>query len=326
VLSPYATHHVLKHFNAIDEAVTAKLLYKRPRDEEDLTKSLIDALDEECQLQENLAYRIDQLSKDLNENGDPSYIDLSIESHSYTKQWERYVSQADLGLIIRYENNYEPQLSTSCSWLLQAKRLFPIKKTANEYNADCKFSSHNKEQHERIEKLLKFVDEDFFRYLLYCPRPERLRDEVRQELSYLRGTSLKEEIFDFTYGLELRDDLRNGSPTTAAGMFISKVDSFPKTLGAVHSDIFRNTTPLSWFLLNHIPSNNPHYLSEETQSPKSKKNGIAERLVRGDPEVIREVMTQLEDKEFNLKILPSATITVTISQGTKNVRQLDRRD
>ncbi|WP_447018154.1 hypothetical protein [Shewanella algae] len=96
MLSPYATHHVLKHFNSIDEAVSAKLLYKRPRDEEDLTKSLIDALDEECQEQESLSYRIGELKADLSKNGEPTYIDLTIETHTYSKQWERYVSQADI--------------------------------------------------------------------------------------------------------------------------------------------------------------------------------------------------------------------------------------
>ncbi len=326
MLSPFATHHILKHFNAIDNAVTAKLLYKRPRDEEDLTKSLIDALDEECQLQENLTYRIDQLHGDLNGNGEPTYIDLSIETHTYTKQLERYVSQADLGLVIRYENYYEPQLSTSWSWLLQAKRLFPINQTANEYNTDCKFASYNKEQHDRINKLRNLIDANFFRYLLYCPRPEQLKDEVRQELSYLRSSSLKEEIFDFTYGLELRDDLRNGSPTVAAGMFISKVDPFPKNLGAVHGSIFQNSTPFSWFLLEHIPGNGPHKRDEEGYERSNQDNEISERLVKGDPGVINEVMTRLEDKELNLKILPSATITVTISQGSENVRPLERRD
>lgn len=324
MLSPYATHHVLKHFNSIDEAVAAKLLYKRPRDEEDLTKSLIDALDEECQEQENISYTIGELKDDLAKNGEPTYVDLEIETHAYSKQWERYVSQSDLGLIVRYKNYYEPILSRSWAWLLQAKRLFPVKGTNNQYSSDCRFESFDKQQHERIKRLQEFLDADFFRYLFYCPRPERLEDTVRQELAYLRTASLRDEIFDFTYGLELRDDLRNGSRTAAAGIFVSKVEPCPKNFADVHSRIFNGTTPLSWFILEHIPGRGWHHPLEDEHWHSNLNNDIAEKLVRGDAAVIHEVMTRLEDKEMDLKILPSATITVTISQGTENVRRLDR--
>jgi len=325
VLSPFATTLIIKHFNAIDEAVTGKLLYKRPRDEEDITKSLVDALDEECQLQENIAYRIDHLRNDLLVAGEPTFVDLAIETHSYSKKWERYVSQADLGLIVRYKNHYEPHLSKSWSWLLQAKRVFPIHGTPAEYGADSKFESFDVAQHERIKRLVKFVDADFFRYLLYCPRPGRLVNSARQELAYLRGTALKDEIFDFAYGLELRDDLRNGSPTIAAGMFISQLDPFPNNLGAVHSEIFRSTTPFSWFLLEHIPGRGRHHWGEDDHWTSNQDNEIAQAIVEGNAEVIGEIMTRLEDREFNLKLLPSATITVTVSQGTQNVRALQRR-
>lgn len=324
MLSPYATHHILKHFNSIDEAVSAKLSYKRPRDEEDITKALIDALDEDCQKNEGVSYTITDLNKDLSKNDEPTYIDLTIDTHIYSKQWERYVSQADLGFVVNYTNYYEPKLSSSWSWLLQAKRLFPIKGTNNEYNSLCSFESFDKQQHERVKLLLKFVDSDFFRYLFYCPRPEKLNDSVRQELSYLRGSALKNEIFDFSYGLELRDDLRNGSKTVAAGIFVSKIEPYPKTLEDIHSKIFDGITPLSWFLLQHFPGGRRHHPREHEHWPSNRNNDIAEKIVRGDVEVIHEIMTRLEDKEMNLKILPSATITVTISQGTKNVRRLDR--
>ncbi|WGI26067.1 hypothetical protein QEN58_03140 [Halomonas alkaliantarctica] len=324
MLSPYATHLLLKHFNSIDEAVSAKLLYKRPRDEEDITKSLIDALDEECQEQESLGYRIGELREDLAKNGDPTYIDLAIDTHVYSKQWERYVSQSDLGLVVKYQNYYEPMLSNTWSWLLQAKRLFPAKGTNNVYDSDCKFESFDKQQHERIKRLQEFVDADFFRCLFYCPRPEKLDDVVRQELSYLRSASLRGEIFDFTYGLELRDDLRSGSATVAAGIFVSEVEPCPKKFADIHSHIFHGTTPLSWFILQHLPGSGRHHPYEDKHWPSNRNNDIAERLVRGDTEVIQEIMTRLEDKEMNLSILPSATITVTISQGTENVRRLDR--
>jgi len=148
---------------------------------------------------------------------------------------------------------------------------------------------------------------------------------VRQELSYLRSSALQAEIFDFNYGLELRDDLKNGSETVAAGLFVSNVEPCPKNLADVHSKIFNGTTPLSWFLLEHFPGRGRHHPHEDEHWPSNRNNDIAERLVQGDPEVIHEVMTRLDDTEMNLKILPSATITVTVSQGTENVRRLDRQ-
>jgi hypothetical protein len=325
VLSPFATHHILKHFNAIDEAVTGKLLYKRPRDEEDITKSLVDALDEECQVQEKIAYRIDQLRNDLLVAGEPTFVDLNVETHTYTKHWERYVSQADLGIIVRYQNYYEPRLSKSWSWLLQAKRVFPITGLPTKYGAGSKFESFDPDQHKRIKKLVKFVDADFFRYLLYCPRPSLLENSARQELAYCRGAALNDKIFDFAHGLELRDDLRDGSPTIAAGIFISKIDPFPKNLGEVHREIFHNTIPFSWFLLDHIPARGSHLRYEDDSLPTNQDNQIAQALVEGKAEVIDEIMTRLEDREFNLKLLPSATITVTVSQGNKNVMALQSR-
>lgn len=325
MLSPFATRLILKHFNAIDEAVTGKLLYKRARDEEEITKSLVDALDEECQSQENISFGIDQLRNELLKAGDPTSVDLSIETHSYTKTWEHYVSQADIGLIIRYQNYFEPNLSRSWSWLLQAKRAFLTSGNNPQYNAASRFSSYDHAQHERIKALVKFVDADFFRYLLYCPRPSRLEVSARQELAYLRGTSLQDEIFDFTYGLELRDDLRDGSPTIEAGMFVSELEPFPKNLGEVHRGIFRGTTPFSWFLLQHLPGRGRHHWDEDDHWSANQGNEIAERLVKGDPEVIREIMIRLGEGEFELKVLPSATITITVSQGTNNVTPLQGR-
>lgn len=100
-----------------------------------------------------------------------------------------------------------------------------------DYGARSKFESYDPDQHDRTKELLKFVDIHFFKYLLYCPRPELLPDDVRMELSYLRGKSLNRKILDYLYGQELRDDLRNGSPTLASGIFISDLIRSLKTWG-----------------------------------------------------------------------------------------------
>lgn len=86
MLSPLAHHLIIKHFDAIDRATMSKLLYKRPRDEEEITKSLFDALDHECQAQEGISYMVDQLNADLLAAGEPTFVQLEIETHSYNKK------------------------------------------------------------------------------------------------------------------------------------------------------------------------------------------------------------------------------------------------
>lgn len=323
MLSPYATSLILKHFNAVDEAVSEKLLRSRIRNEEEMTKSLIDALDEKYQRLEGVNYLVEDLRKDLNIAGESTLIELDIETHIYSKQFEAYVSQADLGLVIQYKNHYEPRLSKSWSWLLQAKRVFPVNDTPIEYSADSRFKSFDKDQHEQIQKLVEYVGVDFFRYILYCPRPKSLGDETRKDLNYLRGVALQDMIFDFTYGLELRDDLRNGSPTVEAGIFISQIDPFPSNLGDVHRKVFHKTIPFSWFLLEHFSGNEYLYLDEDESWPRNQDHEFVQALVRGDAEAVREILATFDLPEQELRILPPATITVTISHGSQNTRALD---
>ena len=315
MLSPLAHNLIIKHFDAIDRATMSKLLYKRPRDEEEITKSLIDALDHECQAQEGISYMVDQLNADLRAAGEPTFVQLEIETHSYSKKWEHYVSQSDLGLIIEYKNYYERTNSRSWAWLLQAKKLFPLKGTVRDYGARSKFESYDPDQHDRIKELLKFVDIDFFKYLLYCPRPELLPDDVRMELSYLRGKSLNRKIFDYLYGQELRDDLRNGSPTLASGMFVSDLNSFPQNLGALHEGILESYIPFSWFILNHlVVSSHNHYEDDELLNG-NMNNEIARKIVSGDPSVVNEILKEFDVTQRPRKILPAATITISVSQG-----------
>lgn len=314
MLSPLANHLIIKHFDAIDRTVTSKLLYKRPRDEEDITKSLVDALDHECQVQEGISYTVDQLNSDLLLAGEPTFVQLDIETHSYNKKWEHYVSQSDIGLIINYRNYYDMSLSNSRAWLFQAKRVFPLKGKVNDYGIKSKFESYDSDQHDRIKELLKFVDIDFFKYLLYCPRPDFLSDDVRMHLSYLRGKSLNTRIFDFVHGQELLDDLRKGAPTLAAGIFVSDLDSFPKEFGDLHKGILEKYNPFSWFILNHLVTSH-HYFDEKNEN-SNINNEIANKIVRGDPSVIDEILKEFDIKQKPSKILPAATITISVSQGS----------
>lgn len=326
MFSPYVIHHLLRHFDAIDRAVTRQMVYPRPKDEEQLTGTLVDLLDEQVQLQERIAYNAVQLRGDLAEASEPVAVSFSLETHKYTKEFEGRISQADLGLIVVYENNFEPHLSAQRSWLLQAKRVYPTSLNPTQYEPRAKFGAVNSAQEQRIRDLVRFVDSDFFRYLQYCPRPETLDEETRLELSYFRGKALTEQIFDFAYGLELRDDIRSGSKTVAAGIFLSPIDQAPRSLGEVHASIFRGATPLSWFLIQHIPGLARHSWQPESLLEHHEDHELVAKLVRADPEVVDAIGDALADKRWSGALLPAATLTITITAGARNVRDRFRWD
>ncbi|MBD3815725.1 MAG: hypothetical protein IE913_04595 [Halothiobacillus sp.] len=320
MLSPYAIHHLLRHFNAIDRAVTRQMVYPRPKDEEQLTGTLIDLLDEQVQVQERVEYGIADLRRDLAEVSEPIGVSFAVETHKYSKEFEGRVSQADLGLIVVYENNFEPHLSGKRSWLLQAKRVYPTSLNPTRYEPKASFGAVKLGQEQRIRDLVKFVGVDFFRYLQYCPRPETLDEASRLELSYFRGKALANQIFDFSYGLEMRDDIRSGSATVAAGVFVSSIDQAPKSLGSVHASIFHGTTPLSWFLIQHIPSVDRHSWQSSSLLEDHEDHELVAKIVRGESDVVNEICDALSDKRWTGQLLPAATLTVTITAGARNMR------
>ena len=327
MLSPFAIQHLLKHFDSIDRVVSLLLTDARPKNEEYLTANLVDCFDPKMAQRVGLEYGIDQLNADLTEAGEPLSVDYRIEVHQYTKEYESLVSQADLGLVIKYVDNYNPKFSTRRSWLLQAKRLYPDSPSFS-YSVDSKFMAMNTKQEAQISELMNAITTDFFRYLLYCPRPEHTPTETRMELAYLRGSTLGGEIFDFAYGLELRDDLRCGAPTVAAGIFLSPVDAKPSNLGETHKNLFSTTTPLSWFLIQHIPHAGrytPHRGHFRYYDPHDH-NEIIERIVQGDATVANDIAKHLKNEAWNGRVLPAATLELTISMGPRNARERRRKD
>ena len=328
MLSPRAIRLLLRHFDALDEVIAHRLTRKRPWQEEALTGLLCDLLDAETQADEKVAYTLRQLHDDLAKSDEPVGIRLKIDSHQYPKHLERWVTQADFGFIISFQDQFDNSHSTSSAWLMQAKRVFPNRTGA--YGPESKFESADAAQDARMKLLRDWAQEDFIRYFLYCPRPKDLPQPVREVLNQARTNALSGDIFDYTLGLELRDDMLSASPTIAAGLFVASLDNAPKTLRDTHAGLFNSTTPFSWFILQHMASGR-HSIQHRRQRHESMSEprrgpraADIERLVRGDHRVLQGMnLPESLNVETPPRVLPAHTIEISVVCGLERPRRED---
>lgn len=318
MLSPRAIRLLLRHFDALDQVVARRLTRKRPWAEEALTSFLCDLLDSETQAEENVVYTLRQLHEDLARSDEPVGVRLRIDSHQYPKHLERWVTQADFGFIINYQDQLERGHSATSAWLMQAKRVFPS--SNGSYEPDSKFESWDADQDARMKALRDWAGEDFIQYFLYCPRPKELEQHVREALNQSRTNALSGYIFDYTLGLELRDDMLSDSPTIAAGLFVASLDHTPKTLAETHAALFSATVPFSWFIVQHMANgrhsiNHPNPTLESGRAIGPRRREI-ERLIRGDHHVL-EGMDLPESLSQNVppRVLPAHTIEISVVCG-----------
>jgi hypothetical protein len=208
--------------------------------------------------------------------------------------------------------------------LLQAKRAFP---THGVYEIDSEFKSTDAAQTARMKLLRDWAGMDFIRFLLYCPRPISLKASVREALNQMRTNALAGDIFDYTLGLQLRDDLLSPNPTIAAGLFVADIDAMPKTLGETHGALFDTSTPFSWFIIQHLSSeqhfSNRHrrrgpVLRDFEDNPKADD---IERLVRGDHRVLetRDLPDSLSG-DTPPRVLPQFVIEISVVSGVERPR------
>jgi hypothetical protein len=330
MLSPRAIRLFLRYFDSIDEALSRRLVRRRTWDEEALTFLLTELLDEDSQPDHNLGYAHGDFVHDLAQTDEPISVDVQLDTHSYPKQMERWVTQSDLGLIITYEDQFNHRSSFQAGWLLQAKRLFPSKsKYDRGFTVNSKFDSYDSDQHDRMKRIRDWAECDFIRYLLYCPRPSALQQDVREHLSHARLHQVGQDIFDYTLGLELRDDFLSSKPTTAAGIFVALLDSFPENLLSVHKHIFAANMPLSWFIVSQLAHAGGIRIDDQFRMhhaggpDHNLNNPIVAGLIRGDADVIRqdgrlvEVLANVEAAQ----ILPAHTLNVRVVNGVDRPRR-----
>lgn len=202
--------------------------------------------------------------------------------------------------------------------LFQAKRLFPVQ---GKYTIKSKFDSFNKDQHNEIIKLNEWAGSNFVSYLLYCPRPEKLDKTTRESLTYARNESLGDNIFDFTLGQELRDDLLHGSKTVAAGIFVSDVNKMPNEFYKIHNNIFKGITPFSWFIVQLLQGINARYLFNQNtyiynyDHNENDKIMCIREIVEGSLSQMSKHILGNDDISINEKILPKHTLKIKIING-----------
>ena len=325
MISPQAVRLIVRHFDAVDQAVSKRTTRKRPWLEPGITSYLCDLMDDETQVEESLAYTIADLNRDLAGLDGLLDLTLSVQTHEYPPQLERFVTQADLGFIIRIEDHLLPQESRSVPWLLQAKRFQPDSRNPLRYSETSRVGAIDARQHERMRQLSDVLGHNVVRYIFYGPRPEFLDDVTRQKLLHLRRRHLGQQIFDYTLGLELHAEVDRAESTLAAGIFIAGLDRAHSSLGEIHRFAFASTLPLSWFIVAHFFSSGPGTnfgfdkgLHREGREPRSGDPDLARGVVTGDLDAISRLLNLLGDNDQGRwPVLPQHTIEVRLGVGTR---------
>jgi hypothetical protein len=332
MLSPRAIRLFLRYFDSIDETLSRRLVRKRTWDEEALTFLLTELLDQDAQGDHNLLYSHDDLIRDLAITDEPLAVVVNLETHSYNKSMERYVTQSDIGIILSYEDQFNNEASFRRGWLFQAKRLFPSQQRYEYgFTENSRFNSVDSDQHDRMKALRDWAKCDFIRYLLYCPRPASLERSTREKLNSARTSALALSIFDYALGLQLRDDFLSESSTVAAGIFVSFLDDLPDNLLSVHESLFGAVTPFSWFIVAQLAqtggiSNRQREMGRHENhhsDDKNLNNPIIEGLIRGDCSVLKkdETLIDILENVERSAILPAHTVTIKVINGIDRPRR-----
>jgi hypothetical protein len=323
MLSPKAAHLLIQHLDAIDRAVTKRAVRKRPWLEPGITSLLCDLMDEDTQGDENLDYTIGQLNSDLAREDGLLTVRLSVETHEFHPNVERWVTQSDIGFILTFRDHLLPAESWSRAWLLQAKRIEPDSRNPVRYSEVSRVSAIDKQQEARMAVLDEAVGGDFVRHLLYCPRPDSLEDLTRLKLWRLRQANVNDQIFDYALGLELHSAASQPDSSLAAGLFVAGIDNLPPNLGKIHGEIFVSTIPLAWFIAAQFFDHRPTPDRRLSAAGKQRKDKARDEewrnaILRGDAAAVDRVLRDIGTAtDVALPFLPPHTLTVEVAVGAQ---------
>lgn len=315
VLTPATLPLFLRHLDGVDGALATRVggRWQEPG----LSSLLCDLLDEDAQEGYSLTYPLSALREDLTAASPLASLDVSITTHQYDANVERWVTQSDLGLVIDYRDDLLPTLSHSTSVLLQAKRLYP-RSGSTEFDDQCKFEGYDAEQGKRIQRLRDLLGSGAVQHLLYCPRTPNLAQPVVRRLAHYRQAALDADIFDHSLGLARHWAARDYPELLDAGVFIAEDVSRSTTLKQVHSEIFRNTVPLSWFVVERLGGVSAGSSPFRASSSTVVDPGLLRGIVEGDTGVVDKLRSTLELGNRSFRVLPAHTIRISIntSDGT----------
>jgi len=183
-LTPRDAKLLVRFLDSVDSIVTARLLPDAKVDEPHLTSTLRETLDERFTGFHALPYGLSQLKADLAQDDTAMKVSLSIEAKEYSPNVENRITQADLGVVLRYDNFFRPNESFAKAALFQAKRLFCASRNHRlSYSEDDRFESFDTKQLLRIVSLSEKHGSLIY-YLFYCPRPEVYDEQTRRKLRY----------------------------------------------------------------------------------------------------------------------------------------------
>jgi hypothetical protein len=333
---------LVRYLDCVDQAISRKFVRKRPYTEPHLTSLLCDLLDDSVPREEILDFSREDLENELRNTRDSVGVTFEIDTHEYTPELERWVTQADIGLVIRLLDFLTPSMSWSQAYLLQAKRLQPNLRSAPVFSENSRFGANDLQQHTRLTKLAELVGRDFVRYLLYAPRPQALDDAARAYLARARNAAMSDRIFDFADGHILCRDLLSASPSVDAGVFVTAAASTPTTLLRVHQDMFGTSLPFAWFVATHFldspdfgrsiviagphvgqPPNSgrvtvsPHSPDVTYDEKSEDPDALAHGIVTGNPAAVQFALDEFTDdgKQESYPFLPRHTLRVEVSVG-----------
>jgi hypothetical protein len=217
VLGPYEVQCFSKYFKSIDSLISKRFLFGFLPNEEHVTSILCELLDERGSQLHPLPYSLLDLNHDLKKNGGLLQADVSIATTDYDKYQERHSTQSDLGIVLEYRDNIEPNNSFINGVLIQAKKLFPAK-YAN-YDLSSAYESFDIEQYERLEKLNESYVEigcgnECIKYLMYNPSLEGIPKHEQQKILHQQMKLDANSIFDFTVGLQRYRELLEGEQSS----------------------------------------------------------------------------------------------------------------
>lgn len=309
MLTPATFPLFVRHFDAIDTAVAARVGWLWYEDA--LTSLLCDLLDEDHQPEYRLDYPIADLRADLATTAPLVDLSVTVEAHKHDGNLERWVTQADLGLVLVVDDQVAPERSYTSAVLLQAKRLYP-RPPSSAHDETSVFGGYDADQEERVDRLRRLLGTGAVQHLLYCPRGAALPPATGHRLAHLRAAALDGHYFDFTVGQTQLDHMRASPSPFDAGLFIAHHLTRATTLRDIHAAVFHGATPFSWWLATALTAGDSPLARRGAPGGAPATDDLLAGLAAAHPQAVDQVRDALDLGDRRFAFAPSHTITVSL--------------